>query len=406
MAASLAIRMAAGLSIFILMARGLGPHQYGFVATVFAYALLVSLVTDFGFTAMSLRDIAADTTRGARILSSSLSVKSFLCVLVILPGTLLIAVLPIDAELRISAVLFGCGLVVSSVGDLALTAYRSLSKFQSELWLTIRSSVVSICLIAPVTLLHGRTVWVAAAYCAGRLLYVFWSVKEASRLFPGQRVYFDSLVGIRESLINAWPWAVDTGLGYLSNQIDVLFVASILGLSSAGLYQSGARFAQSAIGLSAVLFNTNVPILAAAAQFRAFSKQELRMVLEYCSWGGLFSILLYLGGPVIVGHVLGPQYGPVNALWPGMSAFVFASYLRGAAGASLTAFGSPSVRVLGQCVGLGIVGGWLAFCPNISLPGVAWLMACGALVTAVVYWVGRIWIICSEADCPKTPSVP
>ena len=82
MTLSIFTRMMVGLVVFALIARGLGPREFGFVSLVFSYASLGSLLTDFGLSMKTLRDIAHCPEDGRGILNATLRLKTLLSVAV------------------------------------------------------------------------------------------------------------------------------------------------------------------------------------------------------------------------------------------------------------------------------------------------------------------------------------
>lgn len=78
LAVTLVCRIGVGIASLLVLARGLGPANYGFMATVLAYSSIASLVTDFGFGIQALRDIGAQPDRAGELIAACIRVKNLL----------------------------------------------------------------------------------------------------------------------------------------------------------------------------------------------------------------------------------------------------------------------------------------------------------------------------------------
>ena len=59
MAVTTASKMLSGIVVFVIMARVLGPHDFGLVVYSFTLASIFVLLVDYGFSQQLLRDIGA-----------------------------------------------------------------------------------------------------------------------------------------------------------------------------------------------------------------------------------------------------------------------------------------------------------------------------------------------------------
>jgi O-antigen/teichoic acid export membrane protein len=391
MAASVFIRMGIGIVVFVLLARGLGPTDYGFVATVFAYAALGGLLTDFGFSIKTLRDISEFPHRGGEILAESLSVKLFLTAVVLVISSAVICLLNMPWSSKFAALLLCAGALINSFGDLSLVAFRATKTYSAETKLVLFTSSVYVCIIAPLSLLHASVIYISVGYLVSRIIYASTAFICVTRLFPAQPFRFASVRRIAKAAHVSFTWAIDSGMTYLNAQVDAIVVAQALGLSAAGIYQSGARFAQGALALTAILTNIHIPIIAAQHKGRAISRSEIVMAAEFFGIGFLFFLFFTFGGPLLTKYALGHKYAPLNPLWPGIAAFVLTRYGAAAFGAALAARGQPVLRIGGQVATLTTIGvGFLIFLPRYGLVAAPWVMASGGVVTMVTYAAGRV----------------
>jgi O-antigen/teichoic acid export membrane protein len=389
MAISVMVRMGVGLAVFVLLARSLGPTDYGLFSTVFAYAMIAGFVTDFGYSVRALRDIAAKPDEGARLLSESLSVKAVLMVIVAAVGTGALMLLPIGGAAKAASLLIGAAVLAGSVADLALVAFRSLGRYSKETRIVLWTSGLHGLVLASLALTHSGVVLVSAGFLFSRVVYMMVALASVRRLFPGQPLRPAGLKTTVTALRGSTSWAADSGLGYLSGQVDALIIPQLLGLAPAGIYQSGGRFSQAALGLAAILSNVHIPRLAGDTDDPTRVRREWRVIAEFSLVGAVFALAMLFAGPLATRYLLGPSYAEVDRLWAGFAAFLFARYSAAGVGVVLSARGRPALRVAAQLAGLlTIVIGFFVALPVLGLPAAPWIMAAGAVTTALVYAAG------------------
>lgn len=382
MAASVLMRMAAALLVLVVMARGLGPSLFGLVATVFTYATLLSLITDFGFSSKLLRDVAMDPDDGGTVLNAALNVKFYLSIVAILICVGLTLFLPLSWAERLSVLMLTVGILVAALGDLSFVALRATGRYGVEASVTLGTSLAHVVVVGVAATIGGGVLTVSCAFLASRILYCGAAAVAIRRSFPQAVFSRQRWKTVRSSLLQSKSWAVDAGMGYINGQFDGLVVAAAFGLPAAGIYQAGGRFVQAGLSLSAVLSGIHIPRLSRSntvgMKWRAFSEFGLAGL-------GLGSCLAILG-PLLTKYILGPQYAKVDQLWLGFGVFLAARYVAAGLGAILTAERRMATRIGGQVSALGIATLFIVVpWPGRQYTVMPWLMAVCALVTCAIY---------------------
>ena len=132
MTLSIITRMGVGLGVFVILARSLGPKDFGLISATFAYAGLAGLLSDFGLSTRLLRDFAADPTRSAAALAEGLVIKSVMATAFAGLGIAALAIMGMSAESLAACTLFGIGVLLGSVGDLSMVSYRAAGRYRGE----------------------------------------------------------------------------------------------------------------------------------------------------------------------------------------------------------------------------------------------------------------------------------
>ncbi|RZA04229.1 MAG: hypothetical protein EOO68_08680, partial [Moraxellaceae bacterium] len=82
MGTSTAMRLSCGLLSFVVMARLLGPDQFGILMLCFSAAGLLALLSNYGFAPYLLREIGANPGAAVSLMSEVLTAKIILSLVV------------------------------------------------------------------------------------------------------------------------------------------------------------------------------------------------------------------------------------------------------------------------------------------------------------------------------------
>jgi len=379
------MRMGGGLASLFLLARALGPGDYGVVATVFAYAAIVTLVTDFGFSVTLLRDVGAEPGRAGAIMAECLRIKNLLSALAaLLALAALVAGRPDAAMFWSSVMLFGAVMVLS-YGELALTGLRALGRYEVELAVVAAGTAALAMILGGAALAFAHILPMAIAVLLARSIQTglaFAALAKFVRLG-------NCLVGpVRRPLRNGAGMAGDTVLTALSGQIDVILVSSLLGFHAAGTYQVAIRAASYVMMPSQVLSGIYTPALS-AHHFAADSEArtlEARMRREFPLAGAVLGGFLVAVMPMLAPWIFGHAFTVPLDIWAGLGALVFVRFSTGALGIALVARRAVKTRLLGQGLGVSVlVVGLLSVLPVAGLSAAPWIAVAGAVTTAAIY---------------------
>ncbi len=380
-AASVFVRMAAGLIVFAMLARGLGVRDFGIVALIMAYSALASLVGEFGLTMKSLRDIAHEPEKGGETLAMALRIKLVISLLTLALAALITLFFDVPMMERIAWCMLCAGVMIASIGDVALAAFRATGRFLGEFVVTGLSSILYCGLVIPAAFAGQGILPVAAAFMVSRVIHALVCSIIAGRLLPAPAKRDLDLGSMFRTLKAASPWAAFTNLAMYNAQIDGFILAHFLGPQANGIYQSGARFALSAITFATVIVNTQVPrISAAAAQGRNTLRLEAPAWLQMAAIGAFFGLGFLICGPFVTHFLLGPQFVEVDALWAGFAVLTFCRFLNSAMVVSFAGLGKAKVIAFGElaCAIVATIALPMAI-PALGLHAVAWVMCAASL---------------------------
>ena len=352
MTLSTLVRLLAGVVLFIVLARLLGPEDFGRLMYGFTLASIAVLVIEYGFSQQLLREIGKTPTEVCTIMGRVFLAKILLTFLVIIGGLVAFVFFPKSIEDQQIYWLLFLSCTMSSFADFFNVAFRGIGHFHEETKIATASSIYHFGVILFLAYLHSDLIVLAQGFVVSRVFNLGFSWMAYRRIvgkleFGAQ--LFKKTMGMLKS---GFPYAADTGFTNLFSQIDVLIVNHYLGAASLGLYQAGMRFLQGACQFAPVLGNVYLPAIAGCGDKpeelnRLAKKLNTQMIFVGAAGWFVFSF----GGDLITHLIYGEKYAGLTQLWSYMGLLLFFRYIAASQGVLLTANGAQSVRVLAQILG-------------------------------------------------------
>lgn len=384
MGASTIVRLVFGLLTFTMLARLLGPNEFGLFMFWLSIATLLGMVANYGFTPYVLREIGARPDGAQAVMGEVLSAKVLLSAL-ILAGTLC-SLVWIDAAVRWVFLALMLAMLADSITDFLNVGYRATNRFSSETRIATIAAALQ-CGIVVACVWPVRSVLAAAiGFMLSRLAVMVMTWFSQTKYFAGLRPA--SLGQAAGRLRDAIAYAVDFALQSLFGQIDSVVLNYFVDPVAVGLHQAGMRLVLGGAQAANVLANVFIPRLAAVSGEPLQRQREgQRLQLAFVVMGIGFGLFLaVLAGPIT--HLLfGPAFAALAALLPWFGLLFFVRFLASSFGIMLTSAGRQGLRAKANVVHWVLILGVAA--KAVPLYGnTGWLLALivGNLALAAVYF--------------------
>ncbi|RRV32395.1 hypothetical protein EGI94_12465 [Stutzerimonas stutzeri] len=389
MGVTTAARTAVQLGTLLILARTLGPSDFGFISIVITWSTIVALVSDYGFGMRALRDIGAERERAGEIMSASLAAKSVLVLpacIVLLP--VILFVLDLHLIERFAAVLFLLGTLASSYGDLGLTVFRSIGQFHRETRIVVATALVHFVLIGAAILLRNDVLAIGVAFLLSRLIYATFALRALSRILELGGILRNSWKVLGERFKSSTSFAVDSGATNIFAQLDVILVNHLAGREAAGIYFAGSRLIQGAVPFSVLLASVHIPRFAYQLHNKTagLARYGLRILGEYTGMGLIFALAFFFIGPLFTDYFLGAEYAELNTLWLAFACFTAARFIAAGLGVQLMAMGTGFLRTFGIIASgvITVLCYWI-FIPSHGIQAAPWVSTLGMVVLTGIY---------------------
>ncbi len=387
MGATTFFRLSAGVITFSIVARILGPTDFGLLMFWYSVSALLCMLISYGLVPLVLREIGIQPQIARSLLAQGLS--AMLLLTFIVAGTALVVQWLREPE---HLLLFGLLLTASLADAFAEyfnSAFRASNRFDVETRIATLGAFTHASLVIGLVYYFQRLDMAALAYAGSRLLILVFTLIGVTRFFSAI-----TIAPLRQGLAllrRASSYAIDAWNQGIFGQVDSLVLNHYLGPTAVGLYQAGMRLFQGGIQASRVLSQVFLPRVAAASSRPDVLRMEVgRLQAFYLLTGFVGGLILVVFSRPLVGLLFGPDYAELIAVLPLFGALYFLRMAAAAWGILLTAIGMQGYRTwIGVLHWLLIAAATPFLVPQIGVAGWLYALLAGTCGLIVAYaWKG------------------
>lgn len=350
----LGLRLIVQAGTLLIVARMLGPQQFGAFAGVAALAVVLGTLSTSGTHLVLLGEVSKEPARRTRVLPYAVP-STLLCGAVLLAAYLLICTVALPETGIAIGVLLAIGITeiwLQPLFSLPATEHLALGRVaRSQLLTTLP---LALRLLAAVAVFVLRLADPLAAYAYGYLVasLIALAVISATMPAPWPRPLTWRLPNKIE-LREAAGYAAINITTAAPSELDKILATKLLPLASAGVYAAGARV------ISAATLPVGAMMLAALPRLFREGQDQPKRTAHLLRWifgaaiaySVALAVLLWFIAPVFV-WLFGPKYQGLQHTIHVLTLAVPGLALRIAAGIVLMALGKPWMRVGFEVAGL------------------------------------------------------
>lgn len=339
MGLSSVMRLGTGLILFVLIARHLGPEEFGHYMFWYGVTFLCSLLANYGLGNMLLKEIAQSPENVTDMLSESLSLRLTLsiCILLCALGYSTIAERP---ELLLALLLAH---LVETISSTFYFAYRAMGYYSRESQIAACAAIVQLGLVAVAVATNQTAGIIAFAYLTGKVAQLALISPISRRVFGTfslRSIYTTFRLAMRTK-----AYAIDNLLGSTFGNIDNLVLRAYTNIDAVGVYQSGMRIFQGGAQAAPILASVFLPEVAKQVLCeKKNSRMVFAMQISFLIYGLIFGLALAYFSDQLVNFVFGDNYKQLAALLPLFGLLFFVRFFASTWGLILTATGHQGYR--------------------------------------------------------------
>jgi O-antigen/teichoic acid export membrane protein len=400
----LGLRLLVQAGTLLLVARMLGPHQFGAFAGVAALAVILGTLASFGTTVVLLGEVSKDPARRSAVLPYAIPC-TLLCGVALLSIYLAVATLALaDADVPLP--------VLTAIGITEMLLQPLLTLASSEHLGLGRIARSQLLVILPLALRLGAaiTVFVLAsanpltAYGYGYFAASLIALAIAMATLPTRWPAIGSWRLPRSAEVrNAAGYAVLNITATSPAELDKTLATRLLPLAASGLYAAGARVVGATMLPIGAMMLSALPRLFREGHDRlGHTARLLRWIFAAAlCYSIVLAAVLWLAAPIFV-WVFGAKYHGIEHVIHWLTLAVPGMAIRMAAGSVVMALGKPWVRAgfeLAGLVVLVVAAGSLV--PRVGAVGMPLALACSEWSMAILGSVITIGALNSLQAAPR-----
>ena len=357
-ALSLAIRVVTAAAALIIQARFLGPETFGKFAFAIAIGAMLSLITDFGMSLRSLRELSSGRYDPRSYVLTDLHLR----LLLMIPFTLIaltVAVVGRKFTDQMAFLAVFAGFAAVSAGDYGLSLLRSLGRYSVEAKLAVITFSLQFLITIGFVMAWPTLLGSATGLFVSRVVYLALVALVVARTLPQPKDGASPApIGHPvETLKKSIPYAQDVLISNGMAQVDVLIAGAALKPVDLGLYaiaNRGFQVVSQGLGAASTVF---IPAMS-SAQTDTPRLRRIANTLFMFSAGAssLALILITCFGGLLQHMVLGSRYDGLAPYWFWIGLSVFSRVLASTTAMAIAAQGLQHVRVRAQFIGLACLG--------------------------------------------------
>lgn len=294
------------------LVRVLGPEYFGLIAFGQGLIAYLNIFVDYGFALSATRRISVerdDLSAVSKTASSVWAAKGLFCVLALVVLLLIIAVIPNLREMStLFMILYG---VVVGNALFPVWLFQGMEKmfFISAINLVVRLLVV----VGAFTMIHQPEHYLLYAWLTslGALCSGFVGMVVALYIFK-LRFFLPSWIDIWRALKDGWLIFLSTASISLYTAGNAFILGLLTSPTMVGYYSAAEKIVKGVMKLLGPIRQAAYPRFSRLA-FESKDRTLYwgkRMMLVMSGFGGILSVALFLGAPMIVKILLGPEYWP------------------------------------------------------------------------------------------------
>jgi O-antigen/teichoic acid export membrane protein len=367
-----------------IIARTLGPDQFGTFMLSMSLATLMTIASDFGMAPMLLREIGLAPDNSLAFINHALSAKFVATAFSISASIALATILPADAQLPFFILL--PAMLLDGFSEFFNAGLRAKSRYDIEAKCALSASLINVVTISLTALIAQTLLSISVAYCITRGVNVIMSYRNMTSIIgkPCLVSWAESIKHLGKST----NYALDSALSSAFGQVDSLILNHWLGPAAVGIHQAGMRLFMAGTQAAAVLANVFLPRTAAAhaKNPRALGTETFRLQIAFVGIGCIIGLSMAYGAKNITKIMFGSDFTNLIALMPWFGLLFFLKFSTAAWGIILTATGHQRFRTVANATQWLVVAITAAY----SVPGagnIGWLISLitGTITLYIIY---------------------
>ena len=346
------VNLLSGLLVGIIVARYLGPEQYGLMNYVLSYVFLFQTFAIFGLDSIEIREEARHQANFETIIGTAFGIKIITGVIFMILSIATSFVMEADSYTTILVAIYSFSIVLNSFSVIR-NYFTSIVQNEYVVKAEISRCLLSMAIKIVLLLLHLPLIWFIVSYMIDFAFlasgYVVAYHAKIGKLYNWKFDKKTALFLLKES----FPLLLTSTAVIMYQRIDQVMIGQMVDKTAVGYFSVATRFVEVLIYIPMTLAQTIAPVLVHA---RERSEQEYEkkchQFMNFSLWLSLSAAFAtsLLANP-IVGITFGSAYTPAVLVLQIMAFKVASVALSNTAGTMLVCEGLQKYAILRDAFG-------------------------------------------------------
>ena len=334
------VNLFGGLLVGIIVARYLGPEQYGLMNYVISYVFLFQTFALFGLDSIEIREEARGQKSYSTIIGTAFFLKLFFgccCILVAITTSWLMEA---DSYTTLLIAIYSLVVVLNSL-NVIRNYFTAIVQNEYVVKAEISRTLISIAIKLILLMLDANLTWFIVAYLFDFVLLGTGYVMAYRTKIGSLREWHFDMDYAKFLLKESFPLLLTNAAVIIYQRIDQVMIGNMIDKSSVGFFSVAAKFTEVLIFLPMILAQTITPILVQARE-RSITEYQAKaqQFMNFSFWLSLFasafvSVIAYW----LIRYTFGTAYLPAVAVLQVMAFKAASVALSNTAGAMLVTEG-------------------------------------------------------------------
>jgi len=289
-----------GLISAIILARYLGPEDYGKYAFVISFAFIFMVIADYGLNDLFIRDIARDKSLASKYLALGIIVKPLFSMVAIILLILAVYIMGYSKDIILYTAIFSVHLIFITLVNTVSSIFKAHERMEYSSFITITIGMIGLIFIASIVYLNGTLLQIlmfkVVSFFIGFVLGLVIILKKIAK--PDFSIDYSY---VKNHLIKAMPFLTIGIIHALYFNVDIIMLSKMQGDVYVGWYTPAANDLFFGILIIPTAISTVI-----YPMFSRHFRESIEKLRESCNFS--IKILVLLGVPIGFGSfVLAPQ---------------------------------------------------------------------------------------------------
>jgi O-antigen/teichoic acid export membrane protein len=294
------VNMAAELFVGILVARYLGPENYGIMNYVISYVTIFSIIATFGLSNIEVRELSKSPEKKEAILGTCFGIRFIFTTIAYLLIVVSLFVFKTDTFTKTMILLYGISLYSTSCFEVIRNYFTSIVKneyvVKSEIARTLIGASIKIILL----LIHAPLWAFIIAIAFDTVLVASGYVISYNRVVGRIRDWKYDKTIVRYFINQSFPLLLSGAAIIVYQRIDQVMIGNMIDKQSVGYFATAGKFLNLILFLPTVLTQTVTPLIVKTRQNGTKEEYEYKsfQFISVVVWisiilAAIFSVLAY-----------------------------------------------------------------------------------------------------------------